>query len=191
VTISVSDAATVSSGAAVRGMEAALAPVASALLDAAHHHAESIVGRAQVEADTDTATARCRGERVVADARRQGAEVAGRLAALRVASARRQGRQLVLEARRRAYQSLRRRATEALELQKDSIEAHQLMRRLVDAAVARLGAGVPGAAPAPEVHSEGMSLEVVSGARRVRVDPADLVDLVLAPMSEKVEALWV
>jgi len=185
-----SDAATVSGGDAVSGMEAALGPVASALLDAAQQRAEAIVDRARAEAATATAAARRQAERVVVDARRQGAEVAGRLAALRIASARRQGRHLVLEARRRAYQSLRRQATEALELQKDSIEAHHLMRRLADAAVSQLGPGTPGAAPVPLVNTEGMSLQVVSGARRVWVDPGVLVDVVLAPMPEEVEALW-
>jgi hypothetical protein len=91
-------------------LDAALEPVRGALLDRARADATAAGAAADARAEGVLAGARAEADRLVAQARAQGAaDGAAALAATR-ARARRQARSVVLAAQRAAYEELRRRA---------------------------------------------------------------------------------
>lgn len=164
----------------------ALGPVVEAILASARSEAEDV--RAAAAADERVELSKAHGEavRTVDQGRAQGVSAAAWISSLQLAAARREARQIVLAARRRAYEKLRHDAVEALVRRSSTPEGRALSRRLavlvgelIDAHVPEEGEGF-----------SGLELEVESVGRRVSIGPEALVDHVLSTMSEEVEALW-
>ncbi|WP_329316991.1 hypothetical protein [Streptomyces sp. NBC_01262] len=91
---------------------AALAPVRSELLRAAHEEADALLSAADGQAAATLARARATAEAVLAQARREGEADAARSRAAELTRARRDARAAHLAVRRQAYEELRRHVTD-------------------------------------------------------------------------------
>lgn len=167
-------------------VEAALAPVADAILVAARARAARERAAAEQEASAELANARSDAERLLADARAEGARAAAELAASELVTARRESREALLAARRLAYETLRRAAVESLERRASTPEGRRLAERT--AALVRERVGVP--ATAPETVPDSLVALAELGNRRAELGPAALVDWALGSLAAEVERLW-
>ena len=166
--------------------EAALAPVADALVEAARARAQAERGGAEEDARTEFARARAEAEQMLVEARADGEEAAERSAGAQLAMARREAHETILAARRRAYDTLRSNAIKSLERQAASPEGRQLAERLVSLVRKRVG-------PSASVHRDGsdaLAAVAEAGNRRAALGPSALVDWVLESLATEIEALW-
>ncbi|HUI03191.1 MAG TPA: hypothetical protein VLZ77_06600 [Acidimicrobiales bacterium] len=165
---------------------AALVPVVDALAGAARTRADALAAAAERDAATEVGRARREAARIVGAARASGARAAEQRAALQRAAARRDARQAVLAARRASYETLRRRAVEALERQGATPAGRELGELLEAMARARVG-------PVSAVSRAGpgaLGVEATSDHRRAAIGPAALVDWALQALADGVESLW-
>jgi len=167
-------------------MRTSLSPVETALLDDAHNRALSILEAEEARGRSELARARATVAELLEQARTMGEAVAERKAALELALARGEAHGLVLGARRRLYETLRRSALDELESRAGSEDAIALGERLDALARACLGEGA--AARQGESHALGAS--VTAGNRVATVSLEELVDYHLARLAERVEELW-
>ena len=163
-----------------------LAPVSEALLETARLRALQVRENAEDDARAEQARALVEVDRVVTQARSRGEWAAQRITSLELAAARREAHEMVLDARRRAYESLRNGAVEALVRFSSTPEGRVLVELLSQLVVGRLGAGASLGAG----RSDAMLVRAESGNRRCAVSADMLVDEALRSMPEKVEALW-
>jgi len=172
-------------------MAPALEPVSDALVETALEHAGQLRDMATEQARTELAAAHAEAERLVAQARAEGAEAADWIASLQLAEARREARETVLEARRRAYETLRRQAIEALDRRATTPEGRLLAERLSALVRGRLGPDASQVETSVRgTGHDGLALEAQSGNRRAAIGPRLLVDHVLLSMSKEIEELW-
>jgi vacuolar-type H+-ATPase subunit E/Vma4 len=173
-------------GRAGRAMRESLYPVEEALVSGARREARVRTDTAESEAREVLAAARAEAARVLAQARAEGEWAAYRAAAAGLMAARVEARGVVLEARRRAFEALRRGALEELARRAGTAEVHALLEREAAWARSRVGAG------ATVRPGEPTDLDVVieRGNRRVVMTAGDLVDRQLAVMGSTVEELW-
>jgi vacuolar-type H+-ATPase subunit E/Vma4 len=157
-----------------------LAPVRKALLRRARAEADHLRAGAARDRDRLLGDARRRAEEIRHDAEREGRAAGAAAAAADVAAAGRAARQIVFDARRRAYHDLVREV------------AGRLGRWMSDpAVVAALRAGITDAlAPGAVVHADGEALTGTNGGRRIEVSPAGLADAAVRRLGSDVERLW-
>jgi vacuolar-type H+-ATPase subunit E/Vma4 len=118
-----------------------LAPVRAALLDNARAEAARIEAAAVAAAEAKLAAAREEAERILAQAREQGAADAAAVLAADRARARRRARAVLLAARREGYEALRAAVREAVYAWRDDPGYPQLRTGLARAARRALGPG--------------------------------------------------
>jgi len=167
-------------------MEAALRPVVDAVTDAARARGHATRATAAADVRAELARARREAHGILDEARADGDAAAAATAAIQVAMARREAREMVLAARRAAYETLREQAVAALVAQATSPEGLQLAARLQRLVRDRVGATAA-------VRSGGPgNLRAVaeSGNRRAEVEPQALVDHALESLGADIEALW-
>ena len=167
-------------------MAAGLEPVRNALAESARRNVADERARVEDEVRLDMARVHVEVDGILARARTEGAGAAGWIAALQLAAARRDAREMVLGARRRVYQSLRREAIDAIEARASTPEGQMLVERLSVLVSERLG----GDARVNRTGPGTLAVEAESGLRRAAIGPASLVDYVLSSMTEEVEGLW-
>ncbi len=167
-------------------MATALEPVSEALIEAARQRAGKVRASATEDIRTETARAHAQAERILVQAKAEGAAAAAWLSSLQLAAARREAHETVLGARRRAYQMLRHDAIEALR----SRGATEEGRRLVDRLSALVGERLGDDAPVHMAGADPLVVEAQFGNRRATIGPASLVDHVLLSMTDEVEGLW-
>jgi len=163
-----------------------LEPVSDALLESARRQAEQQLAQAIEDARGELSRARAEAERLVAEAQAQGASAAEWIASLQLAEVRREARETILGARRRAYETLRRKALAALEERQGTPEGLMLVDWLSSMVNDRLGGG----ASVRRAGTDFLDLEAQSGNRRITVGPTLLVDHVLLSMTRELEELW-
>ncbi len=146
---------------------------------------EGLLARAADEAALALAAARTDAERIVREAKDEGAAIGARLESAARAAARRDAREIVLGAREDAYQLLRQQVIEELSHRKDSSEVRRLNSRLQTRSYDVLGSGA-----SVVWDPVGVGLTAVSGARRLDSSAARLVDACLAELGQAVERLW-
>ncbi len=167
-------------------MEASLVPVVDAILGAATARAEATRAAAAADARAELARARDEATRTLDEARAEGIEASAATAAAQLTTARREARETVLAARRRAYETLRDGAVEALVLQASSPDGRRLAERLLALVRERVGASA-------SVHAAGpgnLGAVAESGNRRAELEPGELVDQALESLGAGIEALW-
>lgn len=167
-------------------MADALEPVTRALLLAAQARADDLRARTDIEVRDEVSEARARARGIVDEARAEGERAAEWISGSRLSAARREARNMVLAARRRAFEKLRHRAVDDLARRAESPEGQMLSARLSELIGERLGGGA-------KVKAEGgssLELAAESGSRRASIGPGDLVDQVLSSMSAAVEEMW-
>ncbi len=167
-------------------MASALEPVSEALVAAARRRAEQQRADAIEDVRIELSRAHAEAHRLVAEARVQGASAAEWVASLQLVEARRQAREMVLGARRRAYEALRQDAIERLALRARTTEGRMLTDRLSALVEERLGRDVS----IDEAERDVLVIEAQSGNRRATIGPTVLIDHVLLSMTEEVEGLW-
>ncbi len=164
----------------------ALEPVSEALVATARLRAEQQRADAIEDVRVELSRARAEADRLVAEARVQGASAAELVASLQLVEARRHAREMVLGARRRAYEALRQDAIGALALRATTTEGRMLADRLSALVEERLGRD----ASIDQAQRDVLVVEAQSGSRRAAIGPAMLIDHVLLSMTEEVEELW-
>ena len=167
-------------------MASALEPVSEALVAAARRRAEQQRADAIEDVRVELSRAHAEADRLLAQARVQGASAAEWVALRQLVEARRQAREMVLGARRRAYEALRQDAVETLTLRATTTEGRMLTDRLSALVEARLGRD----ASIDEAQRDVLVVDAQSGNRRVAIGPTMLIDHVLLSMTEEVEELW-
>lgn len=165
---------------------AAVEPVAASLVGSAETRAQRIRDCARAGAEATVAGALAEAERLLAAARADGADAAAREAARQLVDARRRSRDVVLAARRLAYEALRQSAVEELARQAATPGGQWIGERLAQLVTSRAGerASVSRAGPG------GLEVVAEAGNRRVAIGPVELVDQALQSMPDEVEALW-
>jgi vacuolar-type H+-ATPase subunit E/Vma4 len=167
-------------------IEASLRPVADAITQAARERAHATRAAAAAAARAELTRAREEAQGILAEARADGDAAAAATAAIQVTMARREAREMVLAARRAAYETLRERAVAALVEQAATPEGRRLAERLQRLVRDRVGASAA-------VRSGGPgNLRAVaeSGNRRAELAPGALVDQALESLGAGIEALW-
>jgi len=167
-------------------MGSALEPVSEALVAAARLRAEQQRADSIEDVRVELSRAHAEAHRLLAEARVQGASAAEWVASLQLVEARRQAREMVLGARRQAYEALRQDAIGALALRATTTEGRMLTDRLSALVEARLGRD----ASFDQAERDVLVVEAQSGNRRAAIGPTMLIDHVLLSMTEEVEALW-
>lgn len=167
-------------------MVAYLRPVSDALVSSARRSADELISASDADALSELTRARAEADRLVAEARSQGESAARWMAELQLAEARRQAREMILGARRRAYETLRRESLAALERHARTPEGRKLAERLESVVGDRIGAG----ASVSRTGSEFYGFEARSHDRRAVVGPMLLVDHVIMSMTDEVQELW-
>ena len=167
-------------------MASALEPVSEALVATARLTAEQQRADAVEGVRVELSTARAEADRLLAEARVQGASAAELVASLQLVEAHRQAREMVLGARRRAYEALREDAIGALALRATTTEGRMLTDRLSALVEERLGRDIS----IDQAERDVLVVEAQSGNRRAAIGPAMLIDHVLLAMAEEVEELW-
>jgi len=167
-------------------MASALEPVSEALVETARLRAEQQRADAIEDVRVELSRAHAEARRLLAEARVQGASAAGWIASLQLVEARREAREMVLRARRRAYEALRRDAIGALERRANTTEGRMLIDQLSALVEERLG----GDASIDRAEHDALVVEARSGNRRAAIGPTMLIDHVLLSMTEQVEGLW-
>jgi len=162
-----------------------LRPVEDGVLEWARRRAGAIADAAEEDARRMLAAAQADADRLIDQARRQGEEAGARTAAGELAAARSAARSLVLGARRRAFEELRRRVLDELARRGDTPEVRALSDRMTAVALAR--GGEP-AVVRPGSH--GLDIVAGAGRRRAVVTPGALVDRQLAALATEVGGLW-
>lgn len=163
-----------------------LRPTSEALVETARQHVAQQGADATEDVRVELSRAQTEAHRLVAQARMQGKDAAERIASLQLRDARREAREMVLEAQRRVFETLRHDAITALELRALTSEGRMLAERLSALVAQRLGGG----ARVDVAGSDLLVVEAQSGNRRVVIGPPMLVDQVLWSMTEEVENLW-
>jgi len=167
-------------------LEAALAPVVDALIASADARARDERAAAQADAHAELARARAEAAGLLGEARTDGALAADHTVAVQLAEARRAARETILSARRDAYETLRRRTVEALELHTATPAGRWLGERVAALVRDRVGA-------AATVHRAGpgqLAAVAESGHWRAALGPAELVDQALESLATEIVALW-
>ncbi|MDR3647863.1 MAG: hypothetical protein P4L20_02130 [Acidimicrobiales bacterium] len=167
-------------------MASALEPVSEALVEKARLGAEQQLADASEDVRVELSRAHAEARRLLAEARAQGASAAESVASLQLVEARRDAREMVLRARRRAYEALRHDAIGALERRAKTTEG----RMLIDQLSALVEECLGGDAPIDRAEHGALVVEARSGNRRVAIGPTMLIDHVLLSMAEQVEGLW-
>jgi len=167
-------------------MASALEPVSEALVATARLAAEQQRADAIEDVRVELSRARAEADRLLAEARVQGASAAELVASLQLVEARRQAREMVLGARRRAYEALREDAIGALALRATTTEGRMLADRLSALIEERLGRDTS----IDQAERDVLVVEAQSGNRRAAIGPAMLIDHVLLSMAEEIEELW-
>jgi len=167
-----------------RPQAAALAPVRSAMLDAAGREARRVVAAARAEADAVTRDARLAAARAVQAGVSAGQARGVVLAAAERSQGRARAQAIVLGAREAALDRLREQIRTAVAGLRDEPGYPQLVARLSGLAAAEAG---PGAAVG--THPEG---GVVARSRRVVVDYSlpRLAELATQALGGRVRELW-
>jgi vacuolar-type H+-ATPase subunit E/Vma4 len=160
--------------------------VCEALVESATRRAAQVRARATEETRAQLARAQAEADRLLAQARAEGISAAQWFASLQLAAARREAHETVLDARRCAYERLRRKAVDALVQRASSTEGRMLAERLSALVAERLGDD----ASVHRSDPDSLVVEARSGKRRVAIGPASLVDHVLLSMTDEIEGLW-
>jgi sarcosine oxidase gamma subunit len=103
-----------------------------------------------------------------------------------LAATHREAREILLAARRRAYEILRQRAYEVLLLQAATQEGRQLSQRLETLVRDRVGAS----ASVRRVGPGGLGVVAEAGNRRAAFGPSELVEQALVSLGPEIETLW-
>ncbi len=169
-----------------RSLATALAPVAQALLDAAHARAAALEAAVAAEAGEDERTALAEAHAVIDQARRDGEAVAERAAARTMTEARRTARERTLHAQRTALDTVRAGIRAELLRRRESGPVRSLIATLTDRARAALGAG---AAIRP-LTGDRLGVVADDGNRHLELELDDLVDRELEQQAERVREVW-
>ncbi|MEI8406606.1 MULTISPECIES: V-type ATP synthase subunit E family protein [unclassified Kribbella] len=164
--------------------DAALDPVRSALLAAAHADAAAVRLKAQRQKDELLADARRTSAGMLAAARTDGQADATAAVAARMADSRREARRTVLAAQRELYDELRRRCRTAATGLAEEPDYAELRQQLVEAARAWLGTD----AMVTDSPDGGVVASV--GSRRLDLSLPALAERALDRSSVEVTALW-
>lgn len=167
-------------------IEAALEPVTASLVGSAETRAQRIRDGARTDAEAMVAGALADAERLLAGALADGADAAAHEVARQLVDARRRSRDVVLAARRLAYEALRQSAVDALARQAEAQGGQWIGERLAQLVTSR--AGTP--ASVSRTGPGGLEVLAEAGNRRVSIGPVELVDQALESMPHEVEALW-
>lgn len=167
-------------------LDAALAPVAHDLLVAAEATVQRVLAAAEDEAAAELRRARAEAARILDEARADGVRAASQVAARELVGARQRARELVLAARCTAYETLRRRAVEAVEQEAARPEGQWITERLAELVRARVG----GPSSSRPIGRPLLPVVAESGNRRAVLRPEDLVDQAFESMAAEIEGLW-
>jgi hypothetical protein len=167
------------------GYQSALVPVTDWLLNAARARAAACIAQAERDASATLAIAEASAARTIDAARAEGIQAAETGAAREMSSAQSEGREMVLVARRQAYESLRSESIRALGDRLMSPANRLLYKRLVDLVAARGGGGTVARAD----HAPGWQLAAGTGTRQAVFDLESLVDRALQTVGSSLEAL--
>jgi vacuolar-type H+-ATPase subunit H len=165
-------------------VDAALAPVRTALVAAAQADAAAALAAAEAEATATVAAAEAQAAELVARARAEGAADAEAMLAADRARGGREARRIVLAARRQAYDLLRGRARAGVAALRADPAYPAILERLTARARALLGADA-GIAP----HPDGGVLASAPG-RRCDLSLPALADRAVDSLGPEVERLW-
>jgi len=167
-------------------MAASLAPVVGALFDSARRRAQAASAAAARDVHSELERAHSEAARILGEARADGARAAAQRADVQLAAVHREAREVILTARRTAYDTLRRRVIEALERQGATPAGRQLGVLLETLARERVGAPSSVRRTGPGA----LSVQATAGNRRAAIGPAELVDAAFRALSSEVESLW-
>ena len=162
-----------------------LAAVRDALIEDARRRARALIEDADDEARDTLGRAQAEAHRILAEASADGQAAAERVAARDLTRARADAQALVLAARRRAYEDVRRRSVDGLVRRRSTPELAGLADRLGELAGARVGRGGGAGRRAP-----GEIAVAELGGERAVVRADALVDHVLADAADEVRSLW-
>lgn len=157
--------------------------------DALEQDAKQVGAARLAQGSTDASelleTATAQAERIVDQARSEGAAVGARLASATRADARREAREIVLGARADAYKLLRQSLIDELVRRNDSDEVRRLNTRL-ELIANELLAGKT------TVRRDRLGIGIIAdaGSRRVDSSADELVDSALATLGQALERLW-
>jgi vacuolar-type H+-ATPase subunit E/Vma4 len=165
-------------------VDAALAPVRTALVAAAEADAAATLAAADAEAAATVAAAEARAAELVARARADGAADAESMLAADRARGRREGRRIVLAARSQAYDGLRHRARAAVVALRTDPAYEAIVEGLAGRARALLGADA-----VITRHPYGGVLGSAPG-RRCDLSLPTLADRAFDSLGPEVERLW-
>lgn len=169
-----------------RTLSAGLAPVAQALIDAAHAHAAEREAAAAAEVCEREQAAQAAADEVIAQARRDGESVAERAGARMLGEARRRARERSLQAQRFAYDAVRAAIRAEVAQRRETDQVRSLIATMTDRAHAALGPD----AVVQALTGDAVGIVADAGNRHLELTLEDLIDRDLADAAERVLGLW-